>query len=220
MNNENYKQFEGMKIPIDIKPLPILSRQEITEKIKRKIDISRTFVISLNTNQFRPNEVHVHTADIGSNYEPDFDFLDLDEADQWRKTCKLKYNLQQFSDVDLVRCEGFFHKMQICESLTLFEEVNRMLKDEGKFLIVIFDLFKCMKSLIEQYERLKNVQLLSDNEKLIFSAGDSTGIYYNRTIWTLERLKIYLQMANFSKVENLSTNDNFLRLVATKTTKV
>lgn len=213
--DEIYDQFKGMTVPADIKPLLQLSREEIEKQIKRDIQlVGKLFVVSLNTKQFRKNEVHIHTADIGATYEPDFDFSDLDEFDAWRKTCKLKYRLQQFSGADAVRCEGFLHKMQICESLTLFEEIHRMLKDNGQFLIEVLDLYRLIKKLGESNSNIKKLQ---DYESLIFSAGDSTGIYYNRTIWTFDRLNMYLQMAKFSKVKEVEKENSLnLCLMATK----
>jgi len=216
MNDELYEQFKNMKIPADIKPLEPFTRESLTKELKRKIDIKRTLVISLNTGTFRPNEVHIHTADIGSTYEPDFDFSDLNEFDAWRKTCRLKFNLQRFENVDAVRCEGFLHKMQICESLTLFEEVHRMLKKESWFLISVYDLFKLIKE-ISIFSPI-DMNKLYHYEKLLFSAGDSTGVYYNRTFWTFERLEYYLKMAKFSSVEKVD-NDNKYTL-SVKATKI
>ena len=216
MECEAYKQFEGMSIPSDIKPSPVLNKKEIEKHVKRGIQlVGKNLVISLNTIQFRANEVHIHTADIGAHYHPDYDFTDLEEFDAWRKTCKLKFWLQQFENVDLVRCEGFFHRMQICETLTLFEEVNRMLKDEdGKFLIEVLDLYKLIQELGTNQPTIKRLQ---NYESLIFSAGDSTGLYYNRTIWTFERLKMYLEMAKFSKIEKIEKeNSNNISIMAYK----
>ena len=141
----HYKQFDHLAIPADIKPLPILSKEEINKKVCRYIDISKNFNISLNTNHYYENEIQLHTVDIGSTIAPDFDFTFLDEYDVWRKICKLKFSLRQIKEVDLIRCEHFFQKMQVCESLTLFEEVHRMLKVGGSFLITVLDFHKLMK---------------------------------------------------------------------------
>jgi SAM-dependent methyltransferase len=211
----NYTQFQKMNIPNDIQPIPVFkNRKEIECLLKRKVDISKTLAISLNTNQFRQNEIHIHTADIGSTYIPDFDFSDLGEFDAWRKTCRLKFNLQRFSEVDYVRCDNFLHKMQVCESLTLFEEVHRMLKPSGCFLITVDNLF----CIIEKISKTNPSDLMKlyDYEKLLFSGTDSTGLYYNRTIWTFERLRHYLKKANFFSVENKSSSDGALKVVAVK----
>jgi hypothetical protein len=216
MNEIEYTQFKDMKIPSDIKPLSeFKSIQDIKSEIQRQIILEKTIAISLNTQQFRSNEIHIHTADIGATYEPDFDFTDLNEFDAWRKTCKLKYNLQRFKNVDYVRCDGFFHKMQVCESLTLFEEVHRMLKNNGSFLISVFDIFECIKktSKIQSFDLIE----LYNSEKKLFSGTDSTGIYYNRTIWTFDRLKFYLIKANFKTVEKTSSEENsILSVIARK----
>lgn len=198
-------QFAGMTPPKDIKPLPKLTREEIQKIIKRDIDISKTIIISLNTKTFRKNEVNIHTADIGSSYEPDFDFSDLGEIDAWRKTCRLITNFERFDEcnVDAIRCEGFFHKMQVCESLTLFEQVYNILKDGGLFIISVLDL----KGIAERISQLSNTDSMGlyNHERILFSGTDSTGVYFNRTIWTFDRLKTYLEMAKF---RDIAINEN------------
>ncbi len=198
--DEIYNQFKDMQIPLDIKLLPKLTKEDIVKSIKRKLDISKTFTISLNCKQFRANELQIHTADIGVNYIPDFDFSNLDEIDAWRKTCKLKNSLQQFENVDLVRCENWLHKVYICEALTLFEEAHKMLKPGGKILIEVLNLFSLMKELIGL--KIDSLNLYK-YEKTIFSQTDSTGIYYNRTIWTFDRFKEYLMAAKFSNIQQV-----------------
>lgn len=210
---QNYKQFQGMDIPEGIEVLPVLTRDQIVSKMERKIDISKKFILSVNTQQQRPAEISIHTADIGANYKPDFDFSDLYEYDAWKKTCKLKFNMRQFVDVDFVRCEGFLHKAQICESLTLLEEFNRMLKVGGEIQIVVYDLVKLIKKIAisdMSYSTLQNL------EKKLFSAGDSTGIYFNRTIWTFERLTGYLTLANFAEIVNVSKEGDEILTVKAK----
>jgi len=209
-----YEQFKNLKIPSDIKPLEVFDRASLQKELKRSVNISKTLVLSINTSTFRPNEVHVHTADIGSTYEPDFDFSDLDEIDAWRKTCRLKYSLQRFQDVNAVRCENFLHKMQICESLTLFEEIHRMLRSGGFFIITVLDILKLINRISKDSNDLTNLYYY---EKLLFSAGDSTGVYFNRTIWTFDRFNYYLKKAKFAKVELTENKDSdLLSLLATK----
>jgi len=200
-----YKQFQGMEIPEGIEELPKLTREQIVNKMERKIDISKKLFLSVNTQHQRPAEISIHTADIGANYKPDFDFSDLYEYDAWRKTCKLKFNMRQFHDVDFVRCEGFLHKAQICESLTLLEEFNRMLKVQGEIQIVVLDLVKLIKKIAKCDLTYSTLQKF---EKQLFSAGDSTGIYFNRTLWTFQRLEGYLKLANFAEITNVSKEED------------
>jgi len=204
--DEIYKQFEGLVVPPDVKPQPKFTRKSLEEEVNsRRKDIKVSFkhhlVISLNCRNFRHSEVHINTCDVGTLYTPDFDFSDLDEFDIWKKTCRLKYNLQRFDEleVDLVRCDDFLHRMQVCECLTLFEEVHRMLKKGGHFLITVLDIFKLVK-FISQINPT-DFQKLYHYERKLYSNTDSTGLYYNRTIWTYQRLETYLRMANFKNIE-------------------
>lgn len=224
--DEMYKQFEGMKIPHDIKPLPKLTKDDLyieVNKVRKEhnlppVDKFKSVFISLNTKEFRPTEIHIHTADIGSTYYPDFDFSDLDEFDAWRKTCKLKFNLQRFTDVDFVRCDYFLHKAQICEALTLFEEIHRMLRNEenhkGEFHFRVFNMYKYIQLMAKIPPN--DFTNLYKSEKALFSYSDSTGVYFNRTIWTFERLHQYLKMANFSEVKKVGESDTVLRVMAKK----
>jgi len=219
MQNQDYIQFEGMDVPKDIPLLPKISKEDITRIIDRKIDIHKTFIMNFNTNPQRLSEVNIHTADIGANYVADFDFSDLSEIDAWRKTCRLKSNLQQFEDVDFIRCEGFLHKVHMCEVLTFFEEWHRMLKVGGEIKLVIPNILKLMRTITST--NVNKFITFEKLEKQIFSPGDSTGIYYNRTIWTFERLKAYIDLASFSEVENLSEqNDDNIIIKAVKRNEI
>jgi hypothetical protein len=57
---------------------------------------------------------------------------------------------------------------------------------------------------------------LQNLEKKLFSAGDSTGIYFNRTIWTFERLTGYLTLANFAEIVNVSKEGDEILTVKAK----
>jgi len=216
----HYTQFLGMHIPPDIKPLPELTRESINTLIQRtSFNAVKELRISINSLQFRPNELQLHTFDLGANYTPDFDLSDQDEFDAWRKTCKLKFALQQFKNVDLVRCEHFLHKFQVCEALTLFEEIHRMLKLDCQLIIQVPDFFSTIKACSKILP--SNLTKLSYFEQRLFSSSDSSGLFFNRTIWTFERLKTYLERSNFSKVNNLSKeNSPDILLSATKETEI
>lgn len=195
----DYTQFK-QEPPKGLTPKPKFTLEQLKEKLQRDINL-KTIIVSLNCHHFRSNEIHINTADIGCTYIPDFDFTDYDELDPWKRIWKLKYNMQQFDDIkmDFIRCEDFLHKMQVCEALTLFEEVHRMLRDGGTFQIKVVELLKVAKEIIDHPNQ--NSAYLYDAEKLLFSGSDSTGQFYNRTIWTQNRFKVYLGMAHFTDLE-------------------
>ena len=219
--NEMYEQFKNLRVPTDIKPHQpfdlVTLKRALSEERKKQLPLDRYVFMSLNCRQFRPNELQVHTADIGTLIKPDFDFRDLEEMDPWRKTCKLKYNIQQFQEmkVDVVRCEGFFQKCLVCEALTIFQEVYGILKDDGQFIVTIPNFFKIFKELATINRRDFRAMLKCEN--IIFSPSDSTGLYYNRTIWSLDRLETYLEMAGFKTIKpNLDASEDEISVIAKK----
>jgi len=220
------EQFSGLKVPEDITPLPVFALKELETEINRVreinnrplIDLSGKICINYNSSFFRQNEINIHTVSLDFNYEPDFNWSDVnDEIDPWRKTCKLKANFQRFIGlgIDSIRSEDFIHKLHICEIYTFIEDSFKMLQDDGVFTIKYLDLISLFKNTINSEKNTKELEHL---EKQIFTASDPSGLYYNKTLLTFERLEYYLKRAGFVTVQKdiQNSNDHNVQLVVYK----
>jgi hypothetical protein len=220
------EQFAGLKVPEDITALPVFTLEELQSEINKtreinkrpEIDLSGKICLNYNSQFFRANEINIQTVALDFNYEADFNWTDVnDELDPWRKTCRLKANFQRFVGlgIDSIRSEDFIHKLHICESYTFFEDSFKMLQDDGVLTIKYLDLIALFEDTIKQE---KNIKALEKLEKKIFTPTDPSGLYYNKTLLTFERLEFYLKRSGFKTVQkDIQNSDEFnVQIVAYK----
>lgn len=205
----DFQQFSHLTWPQDIEHKETYTRQELQDLIneKRKFNnqplITLNGKIKLNYNSFffRADEVNIHTTDYFYDYSPDFDWINIgDEIDHWRRTCRLKVEYQRFQTlgIDSIRTDGTMQRVHVCEGLTFFEDSYKNLVNGGELVIKYFDILKAFQKTIEYKDSIKSLEKL---EKEIFTQSDPTGLYYNKTIWTFDRIKWYLNKVGFSTVQ-------------------
>ena len=220
------EQFAGLKVPNDIPSLPVFTLEELQSEINKTreinkrptIDLSGKICLNYNSQFFRPNEINIQTVALDFNYEPDFNWTDVnDELDPWRKTCRLKANFQRFVGlgIDSIRSEDFIHKLHICEAYTFFEDSFKMLQDDGALTIKYLNLIALFKDTIKHEKDIKKLEHL---EKEIFTPTDPSGLYYNKTLLTFERVEFYLKRSGFKTVQkDIQNSDEFnVQIVAYK----
>lgn len=216
----DHGQFRDMKMPTDIPLQTVFERKEVEEIVndnRRRKNLPKLpeksfYVINYNSQPFRPNEINVITTDI-IDYESDFDFSFKEESDAWRRACKIKVQMQRFQNVDVVRMDRFIQRLNVCEALTLFEDTYQILKEGGTLEISYPDLKKWTTLL-----QTASIVKLEKYEQIIFANSDSTGLYYNQSLWNEQRIKYYLNFAKFKDIkENEKYSDNiFTSVSATK----
>lgn len=212
----DYGQFRNMKMPTDIKEESTFTKEEVKEIVNNKrrdknlsqIPEKYFYIINYNSHQFRPNEINIITTDL-FNYEPDFDFSFKDEADPWRRACKIKMQMQRFKDVDFVRMDKFIPRLNVCEALTLFEDTHKILRDGGILEFLYPDIQKWTKLL-----QTASIVKLEKLEEIIFANSDSTGLYHNQSLWNRQRVDWYLKFAKFQEIkENEKYSDNIFTCI-------
>ena len=178
----------------------VFIKKEINKKRNRgqKL-ISSDLIISLNNSEFDSKSVNIHTADIGASYEPDMDFSFPDEFHPVKRKELIEKSLCGLQGVSEVYCNNFFQKVLVCESIDFFSVINEILNDGGRFRITVPDYYAYSDKLLKtKFNQFKSINLI---EKAMFSASDSTGLFFNRTIWTFERLsRCLVQKAGFKKI--------------------
>lgn len=205
----DFQQFAALTWPTDIIPLEPWNRQELQETINKKrrmnnlqeLNLSGKIKINYNSFFFRPDEINIHTTDFFFDYSPDFDWINIgDEIDPWRRTCRLKIEYQRFQQlgIDSIRTDGTLQRVHVCEGLTLFEDSYKNLIDKGEFKVKFLDLSKMFEIAVRDKASIKRLEVL---EKEIFTQSDPTGAYYNKTIWTFDRIKWYLEKVGFTLVQ-------------------
>ena len=220
-----WEQFSDMDVPKDIQELKTYTRDDLEEEINKKrmannlkkINLSGQVCINYNSRNFRPDEINIWTVDLFYSYTPDFDWTHIaGEVDPWRRTCKLKMNYKRFSDIgiNIIRTDEFIQKIYVCEGYTFFEDSFKLLKKDGVLILKYIDLMKISEAMIKEKEYIKSVEKF---ERLLFSSSDPTGLYYNRTVWTYNRLQWYLGRSGFNHVEiDYDNSDEFNTTIIAK----
>jgi hypothetical protein len=205
----DFQQFGNLTWPEDIEHKTPFTRIELQEVINNKrklnqqplIDLSGKININYNSFAFRKDEINIHTTDYFFDYQPDFDWINIgDEIDHWRRTCRLKVEYQRFIDlgIDQIRSDGTIQRLHVCEGLTFFEDSFKNLVPDGRLILRYFDLSKAMDIVTKEKSSIKRLEVL---EKKIFTESDPTGLYYNKTIWTFDRISWYLRKVNFKTIQ-------------------
>ena len=114
---------------------------------------------------------------------------------------------QRFSEIgiDQIRSENFIHKIHICECLTFFEDSFKMLNDDGKLILKYMDLIAYFK---EAYDNSSSIKALEKLEKKIFVQSDPSGLYYNKTLITQNRIEYYLTKVGFKTIQKDEENSD------------
>ena len=88
----------------------------------------------------------------------------------------------------------------------MFKIIHKILGHKKVLLISVPDFYEYSKKLLEtkkiHYKKIYNI------EKKIFTSTDITGLFYNKTIWTFERLERCLTKAGFNNIKEDTRNRN------------
>jgi len=104
-----------------------------------------------------------------------------------------------FEGVDEIYCNNFFHRVLVCESLEFFDIFYKMLEVGGELRLTVPNYYAYAQKILDTPpDKFRKINFI---EMDMFSPSDSTGEFFNKTIWTFERLhRSLVGKAGFSKV--------------------